>query len=268
MKTLMIFDRLVSLHRERHRGLRLDAARIDFRFAAETNSVPIALDELAAAALQYPCVFVEREGRHALCALGPQRNLFVDDQGRWQEGAYVPAYMRRYPYALAETGEADNFLVCIDEACAGLGTDAGEPLFAEDGSDGRSLAEAKAFLLALHQAFVASSAWCDEVAALGLLDDRVLRFERADGSAGELSGFKVIDEARLRQIPADVAERWLRQGHLLAAAAHLVSLGHAPRLGLLHARHERAAGQPPAAASAAAAPTPAAGATAPAEPVA
>ena len=256
MKTLMIFDRLVNLHRERHRGLRLDTTRIDFRFAAETNSVPIALDEIGAAALQYPCVFVEREGRHALCALlglGPQRNLFVDAQGRWQEGAYVPAYMRRYPYALAETGEADNFLVCIDEACAGLGLEAGEPLFADDGSDGRSLAEAKAFLLALHQAFVASSAWCDEVATLGLLEDRVLRFERTDGTAGELSGFKVIDEARLRQIPVEVAERWLRQGHLLAAAAHLVSLGHAPRLGLLHARHERAAGQPSGAATAPAA---------------
>lgn len=244
MKTLMIFDQLVTLNRERHREHRIDASRIDHGFAAATNSVPIAVDELGEAALHYPCVFIEREGQHALCALlglAPQQNLFVDADRHWLEGTYVPAFMRRYPFALAETGEASNFLVCVDEACTGLNTKVGEPLFNEAGEETRTLTEAKQFLLTLHQAFTTSNAWCDEVARLGLLEDRVLQFVRPDGSTGQLTGFKAINEERLRQLPPDVAQRWLAQGHLLAAAAHLVSLGQARRLGMMAARAQPAA---------------------------
>ena len=29
------------------------------------------------------------------------QNLFVDDDGRWAEGAYVPAFVRRYPFCIS-----------------------------------------------------------------------------------------------------------------------------------------------------------------------
>ena len=123
MKTMMIFDQLVNLHRERHRHFRLDPSRVDHGFAAQTNSVPIAMEEVPDAALFYPCVFIEREGTHAMTALlglRAQHNLFVGPDRQWVADTYVPAHVRRYPFALAETPTPDNFLICLDEGCAGL----------------------------------------------------------------------------------------------------------------------------------------------------
>ena len=105
MKTMMIFDQLVNLHRERHRHFRLDPSRVDHGFAAQTNSVPIAMEEVPDAALFYPCVFIEREGTHAMTALlglRAQHNLFVGPDRQWVADTYVPAHVRRYPFALAE----------------------------------------------------------------------------------------------------------------------------------------------------------------------
>lgn len=248
MKTMMMFDRLVSLHRDRHRTLRLDPSGVDCTFAAQANSVPIAASEVAPAALHYPCVFFESGGRHAMCALlglDARQNLFVDD-GRWAAGTYMPAYFRRYPFALAETGTPENFLVCIDEACAGLSLDAGEPLFEAEGTDGvpaesRVLDEARQFLLALHGELTASSRLADEIARAGLLDERVVRWRLPDGTTGELSGFLVVNEDRLRQLPVEKAAQWLANGTLGLLFAHLLSLGQVERLSRLRAERQASA---------------------------
>jgi len=243
MKTMMIFDKLVTLNRDRHRDLRLDLSQLDFQFAQHTNSVPLAMEEVPEAALSYPCVFIERDGKHALCALlglDAGRNLMVQTDGQWAEGSYVPAHLRRYPFALAETGEADHFLVCIDEACAGLNLSEGQALFDQAGQEADVLKESKAFLMGLHRAFAQSATWCDEVARLGLLEDRVAHFTRADGSAGQLAGFKVIQEDRLKTLPAEVLQRWNQEGLMAVAWGHLISLGHVKRLALLQAHADAA----------------------------
>jgi SapC len=233
MKTMMIFERLVNLHRERHRHLRLDAARVDHSFAQHTNSVPLAMEEVPDAALFYPCVFIEREGTHAmtvLLGLRAQQNLFVGADKQWLADTYVPAHVRRYPFALAETPTPDNFLICLDEACAGLGDTEGQPLFLDDAAEGPLLAEVRTFLLNLHQAFVRSNAWCKEVAELGLLTPRALTWTDHRGESQELSGFLAIDEERLRALPTEVTQRWMSTGQMAVAWAHLLSLGHARTL--------------------------------------
>ena len=63
------------------------------------------------------------------------------------------------------------------------------------------LAEVRTFLLNLHQAFQRSTAWCNEVAELGLLTPRTLSWTDHQGAAQELSGFLAIDEERLRALP-------------------------------------------------------------------
>lgn len=233
MKTMMIFERLVNLHRERHRHLRLDAARVNHSFAAHTNSVPLAMEEVPDAALFYPCVFIERDGVHAMTALlglRAQQNLFVGADQQWLADTYVPAHVRRYPFALAETSTPDNFLICLDEACAGLGEAEGQPLFLDDAAEGPLLTEVRTFLLNLHQAFVRSNAWCQEVAELGLLTPRALTWTDHRGESQELSGFLAIDEEKLRALPAEVTQRWMSTGQMAVAWAHLLSLGHARTL--------------------------------------
>ena len=70
------------------------------------------MHEFARAAAVYPIVFVEDKTKDAfrpvtLLGLDAGENLFVSESGKW-EASYIPAIIRRYPFALANTGTTGN----------------------------------------------------------------------------------------------------------------------------------------------------------------
>lgn len=234
MKTLLIYDKLVTLHREAHRHLKLAPQPRPFDFARETNSVLLAATELPQAVMDMPCVFIETEGQHALAALVGLRdheNLLVQDDGTWQRGAYVPAFVRRYPFVLAETAGGSEFTVCLDQACPGLNADEGQALFEPDGSESAWLDGVKTFLVGFRQEMEASREFANALAELGLLQERAIEYE-LQGQRASLSGFKTVDEAKLRVLPPAELERLLAKGWLGLVYAHLLSLNQVQRLAL------------------------------------
>src|SRR5262245_9243286 len=72
----------------------------DFGFARGTNAIALAVPELAHAARSYPVVFSKESPTvpFAIVGVHEDRNLFVDAAGKWRQGAYIPAYVRRYPF--------------------------------------------------------------------------------------------------------------------------------------------------------------------------
>lgn len=234
MKTLLIYERLVGLNRERHLKLKLKSSEQGHAFARATNSVLLAASELPQACPDYPCVFIEAADGHALAALvglRDQENLFVDAQNEWQAGSYMPAFIRRYPFVLADSGVADEFTVCIDESYPGLseGGEEGEALFDADGSDSAWLSHAKQFLLGFRAEMESSREFAQAMDELGLLVERVIEFSQ-DGQTRSLSGFKMIDEQKLLALPPDQVQALHQKGWLGLIYAHLISLAQVPRL--------------------------------------
>jgi hypothetical protein len=246
MKTLLIYDDLVSLNREAHRELKLKPAADKFGFARETNSVLIAASELPQAALDFPCVFVSTEtgvGLAAILGLQAHENLFVQPDGAWRQGAYLPAFIRRYPFVLAESEGDSNFTVCLDRAYAGLNTQDGQALFEADGRETQWLEEIKQFLVAFRQEMVASRDLGQRLADLDLLEDRVIEYELM-GERQTLRGFKTVNEAKLRSLPAEALEGLSAQGLLGLIYAHLLSLNQVQRLAVkLDERRSQAAAE-------------------------
>ena len=248
MKTLLIYENLVSLHRERHRRMRVKPAPQRFAFARETNSVLLAASELSQAMLDYPCVFVSTGQGHALAALVGLRdkeNLFVDAAGDWTAGAYVPAFIRRYPFVLAESGDSDQCTVCVDESYAGLNESEGEALFEADGEDSAWLVKAKDFLVRFRQEMDDSHRFAERMAQLGLLGEHQVNYT-LHGRACKLSGFKLIDEKKLLALAPETVQELFAKGWLGYAYALLLSQGQVPRLAekltkLLEAQAEAAA---------------------------
>lgn len=73
--------------------------------------------EFEAASREYPIGFVdEGEAVYPAAVVGVRRglNLFVGADGAWR-GAYIPAYLRCYPFLLAQT-PPDTFPLCLDDA--------------------------------------------------------------------------------------------------------------------------------------------------------
>lgn len=234
MKTLLIYDDLVALNRDQHRTLKLAPPAQPFAFARGTNSVLIAGSELPLAALDFPCVFVAAADGHSLAALVGLRdheNLFVQPDGSWARGAYLPAFFRRYPFVLAEAEGDANFTVCLDRACPGLNADKGEALFDAEGRETPWLEEIKRFLLSFRQEMAASREFANHLAALELLQDGVIEYT-LDGQRSTLRGFKTVNEAKLRALDGATLQDLAARGWLGWVYAHLLSVQQVQRLAL------------------------------------
>lgn len=195
----------------------------DLAFAADTNAVPIAIIEFTQAMRFYPIVFAEG-GNFPVAVLGlGQGNRFVTD-GRWAEGHYIPAYVRRYPFVFAEAGE-QGFALAIDIMSERVvqGGEEGVPLF--EGGKPTALTEgAMAFCRDFHQAHLQTRAFVDALEAQGLLVEQHADARLASGEPRRLAGFRVIDREKFGQLADDVILDWHRKGWLALVLFHITSL--------------------------------------------
>ena len=72
----------------------------NYYFGKEINLVPVTFGELKQLCCDYPIVIIKQEERFSLMLLaGLDRNGAIDKDGQWK-GDYIPAFLRRYPFAL------------------------------------------------------------------------------------------------------------------------------------------------------------------------
>lgn len=199
----------------------------DFRFARKANAVALLGPEFPQAARIYPIVFTS--GVHALPAavlgLKTDDNLLVDDGGRWEAGAYVPAYVRRYPFIFVEQPDGQRLTLCIDEAAEQLSTDGPRPLF-----DGNQPAEVTRQALELCTGFqrdaAATRAFVEALEAKEMLVERRADIALEHGGRLALAGFRVIDEAKFNALDDATFLDWRRRGWIALVYCHLLSSGN------------------------------------------
>ena len=117
MANLLFYQKPVPINKNDHKSKKIRGTDNNFKFAGKTNSVILAGVEFSEAAKEYPLVFAlagERIIPVALLGLRNEENLFLNEDGSW-DARYIPAFVRRYPFVLAETGEPGQRVVCIDE---------------------------------------------------------------------------------------------------------------------------------------------------------
>ena len=233
MPSMIFYERAVALNRERHQKLKILIKPDHFRFAAKTNSVLLAAAEVAEASRDFPVVFVGKEGGPftlaAMVGLLDHENVMVNGAGEWEVGAYVPAFIRRYPFVLAGPDDAESLTVCIDEAYPGLGETEGQALFGDDGLETDYLKRLVEFLSRFHAEMRRTTEFAAKLAELGLLTSRVITIER-QGTKQTLEGFWVIDETKLNALEDARLLELFRGGFMGMVYAHLLSLSNIPRL--------------------------------------
>ncbi|WP_340646641.1 SapC family protein [Phenylobacterium sp.] len=237
----LFYQNPVALHPTAHGATGL-AEALDYGFARKTNAIPVSLSEIPIAALSYPIAFTTEGGARPVAVVGlrEDENLFVDANGAWLEGAYVPAYVRRYPFILAEYGEGDDLGVqlCIEDHPEILVQGAGQPLFA-DGEPSRLVKSAFDFCKSLRAADLATAPFVEALVACGLLEGRAATIQLPTGGDLKMAGFATIDEARLRALPDEVFLLLRRQGWMSAVYAQMHSTLNWARLGDLLVSNDR-----------------------------
>jgi len=221
----LLYNNPVPLDAVRHANLRL-AGNADLRFARPTNAIPINLPEFPQAARCYPIGFIGGGQLYPVAIVGlRQDNLFVDDQGRWKAGAFVPAYIRRYPFILGE-GLGDNRMaLCIDDAPSVMSAVSGAPLF-EYGQPSAATRQALEFCQAYHAAGLATRAFTQALIDAGLLVERRVDATLTTGDTAALTGFNVVDPDKLQALAAKTLGQWNGRNWLAPLYAHIQSMNN------------------------------------------
>jgi len=224
--TLLFYENPVALNKQRHKALRLKNRGEDYGFAANTNSVILAGVEFSEAAREYPIVFANAGGHIvpvALLGLKSAQNLFVKEDARW-DARYIPAFVRRYPFVLAETESGRDRMVCIDEGFSGFDEENGEPLFEND-EPTPLLKQAMDFLEEYQKQYARTEIFVKKLVELELLKSLNAKVELANEAPFGLTGLMVVDEQKLLRLPDDQALTFFKSGELAWVYCHLMSLG-------------------------------------------
>jgi hypothetical protein len=202
----------------------------DYAFAMNTAFIPIVAVEIVLAAHDYPIVFTA-EGTTPVAITGLEnRNLFVTDN-QWDGAAYIPAYVRRYPFAFMSTGEPGQFALAIDAASSRVVRkgEEGVPLFV-DGKPSDLTQQVLEFCDTFQGQAAATAGFCEALSEQGLLVERRADATLPDGRKLGLDGFQVIDARKLDDLPDALVVEWHRKGWLSLAYAHIASLERFRRL--------------------------------------
>ncbi|NDC56285.1 MAG: SapC family protein, partial [Alphaproteobacteria bacterium] len=196
----------------------------NFTFAAQANAVPIVIDEFAIAAASYPIVFLQTAEPVPAVVLGvtPQRNLYVGPNGEWLNNAYLPAYVRRYPFILVDDPQSKQMLLCYDET-SGMVTEGGDlPLF-DNGQPSMVTNNALNLCLALRQQGETTENFVRALRQRGLLNDQSIEIKTPAGDSHVVNGFLTLDEQKFAALPDDVYIQWRKLGWIKLIYAHLQS---------------------------------------------
>jgi hypothetical protein len=212
------------LDAQRHGNLGL-TANFDFSFTREVNAVPINMIEMPQLCHYYPIAFSPDENATPVVLLGLRdgENLFVDSQGNWLEHAYIPAYIRRYPFIFSELPDSDQLTLCVDMNSDGVAEDTDQPFFDSEGNATELANNAMEFCKSYHAAAQQTMAFSRALADADLLVERQAELNVAGGRKLNFSGFRIIDEEKFGQLDNDTFLQWREKGWLPFIYAHLFS---------------------------------------------
>ena len=226
MANLLFYDNPVALNKVDHKDTKIRRMPNHFKFAAKTNSVILSGVEFSEAAKEYAVVFAKSGDNVvpvALLGLRNEENLFVAEDGAWN-ATYIPAFVRRYPFVLAATGEQDQQVVCIDESFEGFSKTEGDPLFEGD-EPTPVLEQALDFLNEYQKQFLRTEQFVNRLRDLDLLMTLDAKIDMTDGTKFALTGLLAVDEKKLLKLDDTKALELFRSGELAWIYSHLLSLG-------------------------------------------
>jgi hypothetical protein len=193
------------------------------------HAIPLTADEFGQAHRHFPIVFSVGDEPVPLALMGLNEgvNVFVDDEGRFLEQFYLPAYVRRYPFLLARLDpNSETMSLCFDPTSGLVHEDGdGAPLF-----DGEEPAQVTKDLLQFCQNFeeagMRTQQFVQELKQADLLMDGEVAITRPDDPEKPYiyRGFQMVNQEKLQELRGDKLRTWNQSGLLPLIYAHLYSL--------------------------------------------
>lgn len=230
--TMFLFTKPALLNKDQHGKMGVTRPDRPFAYAEKIRAVPLTLSEVAAAARHFPIIFSETKNPLPLAVVGivEDQNLFVDDEGNWADGIYIPGYLRRYPFALANDKGSDEanprMAMIVDEGYDGI-TKGGDLPFFTDGEPSEQMQQAMEYCQTYERDRLMTVQFSKQMEKFGILAEQVAQFT-PDGGDKQVPFAKYtgVDEKALAELD-DAQFLELRKSNLLPLLySQLMSMGN------------------------------------------
>jgi hypothetical protein len=155
-------------------------------------------------------------------------NTFVGDDMKISQPIYIPAYARRYPFILAKLQPGvEDMSLCFDPSAGLVGKkDEGLDLFDKEGKPTEYTQGVLEFCRRFEEAGQRTKLFMEELDKLDIMMDGEIAITRNDmpDTPFIYRGFRMVDEGKLRELPAAKLEELSKNGMLMLIHAHLFSL--------------------------------------------
>lgn len=228
----LFYNSLVPISTQFHQNYGL-AVQDSLAWTSITHAVPVTVDEFSIAQRSFPIIFGmgENPAPLALLSLTDGLNLYVNKDGRWEDGAYLPAFIRRYPFMLAKLGpDANELSLCFDDTSGIVTPEAEDKLF--DGDQPTATTKRiLEFCEQFEQAVARTRGFIEELEKLNLLTDGEVTIQQPDMPEPSIyRGFRMVAEERLQNLRGDQARKMIQNGMMGLIYAHLFSLSQITHL--------------------------------------
>lgn len=223
----IFYTDLIPLNSQDHADYRIrpvDSAP----YLVNQHAVPLTVDEFIPAQRFVPIIFSAGQDPVPLALMGLNEgvNTFLDDDGKLRGPAYVPAYVRRYPWMLAKLRpDSDELSLCFDPTSAAVGTFAEGDALLDNGQPTEVTRNILKFCEDFEQAALRTGQFVRELLELGLLMDGEVAIQMPGNEQPFVyRGFQMVNEEKLRDMRGDQLRKIMQNGMLPLIHAHLFSL--------------------------------------------
>jgi len=227
------YEEIVPLYKDRKVALPGPGAVPNF--CRRSNAVPISFSEFSAACHDYPLAFITPDGGRsfspiAVLGIAAAENLFLRED-EWDRSAYLPAYVRRYPFCMArvtlDSVEQADRLICVEKTFI---SEDGERMFDDAGVALPRWQPIEKLLREYEADIERGREMCGILADYRLLEPFTLQALPKGSRATNLAGMYRVEERKLEFLNATQHRNLIRKGLMGRIYAHLISLENFARL--------------------------------------
>jgi len=228
--TVLFYSKPEPLAPELHSKLGVKQSDRPFRFARQGHAVPLTVGEFPLAALTGPIIFVgDDKTPLAVMGLNAGENMFVSEDGLFEPGVYIPAYIRRYPFVYAQDDAAQQMVLCIDRNADFIVEGGDMPFFTADGKPSEYTQRCLEFCNNFESERQRTMSFVQLLKDNDLFETKVANFTpvNADGTPGEpqkIAEYYGVSEEKLNKLPTEKLLELRDNGALGQIYAHLLSL--------------------------------------------
>lgn len=222
---MFLYEAPELLNPEVHGTMGFKPAQRPFDFVRNVRAIPLTMIEFGSAMRSYPIIFSGLENPIPLAIVGllDDVNLFVDDEGQWDQFSYVPTYLRCYPFTFAKEASG-QMAVVVDRNAPSVSDEPDYPFFV-DGKTSEHTDALMQLCAEYEQERQRTASYCQKLVDLGLLATmQVAHTPEGETENQPLADYVAIDAAKLDELPAEEIYELHRTGFLSASYLHLYSL--------------------------------------------